>query len=102
MSVIFVSSQYQMMYKRNTAVWTTDNFNSVCKQISSLMKMTKRHAHVVHMAKHITMVGGALLVGGTGLLVSPLNPTLDGFMAFLPRSLIGCHLLQVSTSPWTT
>jgi len=30
------------------------------------MKMTKWHAHVLHMAKHTNMVGGTFLVVGPG------------------------------------
>jgi len=45
--------------------------NSVCK-FFSLIKMTKWHAHVVDVAKHMNMVGGP----GPRPLGSPLNPAL--------------------------
>jgi len=35
-----------------------DNFRVSTKKLSSLIKMTKWHAHVAHMAKHMNMVGG--------------------------------------------
>jgi len=46
-SVIVVSSQYQTTLRWNTAVWTTDNLIAFTNKLSSLIKMTKRHAHVV-------------------------------------------------------
>jgi len=33
--------------------------------------MTKWHAHVVHMAKYVNMVGGPSLAGGPGTLAPP-------------------------------
>jgi len=42
-------SQYQVIYKRNTVVWTTDNLIASTNKLSSLIKMTKWHARVVHM-----------------------------------------------------
>jgi len=63
-------SQYQVIYKRNTVVWTTDNLIASTNKLSSLIKMTKWHAHVVHMAKQLNMMGGP---GPLGL---PLNPAL--------------------------
>ena len=50
-SVIVVSSQYQMIFK-----W--DTTGSIYKKFSSV-KMSKQHAHVANMAMHITH-GGAL------------------------------------------
>jgi len=41
--------------------------------------MTKWHEHVIHMAKHINMVGGPFRWGalGLGALGPPLNPALQ-------------------------
>jgi len=44
-----------MIHKWNTAIWTIDLIASTNK-LSLLIKMTKWHAHVVHMAKHMNMV----------------------------------------------
>jgi len=41
--------------------------------------MTKWHAHVKHMAKHVKMVGGP----GPGALGRPLNPALPGYLQAL-------------------
>ena len=57
-SVVIVSSQYPMIYKRNTTVWTIYNLIASTDKLSSLIEMTKWHAHVVHMANHINVVGG--------------------------------------------
>ena len=62
-SIIFVSSQYQIIHKWNNAVWTTDNFIASTKKLSSLTKIIKWHAHVVHIFKHMKMMGGAFLLG---------------------------------------
>jgi len=57
-----------------------DRYNLIASanKLSSIIKMTKWHAHVVHMAKHMNMVGGPFLVGGPGpgLLRPPVNPAL--------------------------
>ena len=71
-SVIVVSSQYQTIFKWNTAVWTNDNLIASSNKLFSLIKITKWNAHVVHMAKHIKMVG-PLFGGGPW---PPLNPAL--------------------------
>jgi len=56
----------------------TDNLIAPANKLSSLIKMNKWHAQVVHMAKHMNMVGGPFLVGGLGPgpLGPPLNPAL--------------------------
>jgi len=63
----------------NTTVWTTDNLIVSTNKLSSVIKMTKWHAHVAHMAKHMNMVGDPCLVGcpGPGPLGPPLNPALE-------------------------
>jgi len=38
----------------------TDNLIAAANKLSSLIKMTMWHAHIVHMAKNINMVGGPL------------------------------------------
>jgi len=42
----------------------TDDLIASSNKISSLIKMTMWHAHIVHMAKHIKMVGAP----GPGIL----------------------------------
>jgi len=43
---VTISNDVQVKYCR-----LDDRYND-CRQLSSLIKMTKLHAHVVHMAKH--------------------------------------------------
>ena len=86
-NAVVVSSQYQVMYKWNT-VWTTDNFIASTNKLSSLIKMTKWQAHVVHMVKHMNMAGvpfwwGALIPGP---FAPPLNPAL-GWIVILNYAL---------------
>jgi len=47
-------------------------------KISSLIKMTNWHAYVLHMAKHVNMVGDPLWWGALGPMAPPppLNPAL--------------------------
>jgi len=59
-SVIVVSSEYQRIYKHNTSFRTTDNFIASSNKLPSLIKMTKWHAQVVHMAEHMNMVADPL------------------------------------------
>jgi len=47
---------YQIIYKWNNAVWTTDDLIVSANKVSLLIKMSKWHAHVIHMAKHVNMV----------------------------------------------
>jgi len=56
----------------------TDILIASTNKLSSLIKMTRWHAHVAHMAKNMNMVGCPSLVGGPGpgLLGPPLNPAL--------------------------
>jgi len=60
-----------MFFKLNTAVWLNDNSVNkqtfLAKMTLFSLKMTTWHAHVVHMAKHMNMVGGP----GPGTLGPP-------------------------------
>jgi len=59
----------------------TDNLIESTNKLSSLIKMTRWHAHVVHMVKNMNMVGVAVWWGALGS--GPLGP---------PKSGAGCCL----------
>ena len=76
MSVIVVSSQYQMFFKRNTAVWPTDN--SVNKQTFLAKNDQVARACRTYGYTHEHGVGPSLVGGPWARAPSPpLNPALD-------------------------
>ena len=74
-SVIAVSSQYQIIHSSEILPSGRPKFNSVYK-FSSLITMTKCHAQVVHIATQMNMVGASLWWGPWARDPCPLNPAL--------------------------
>jgi len=54
-----VVSSHNTIFNRNAPIWLSDNeYSAYSTIILALLKITKWHGHVAHMAKHMNMVGG--------------------------------------------